>query len=71
MSLQYAKIIEVIETDVCRGEGTDLDPCRRVKQYWSKDGELLAEKDPVTVPTLNEYWTHKAKKVDFLGSPIK
>ena len=41
-----AKLVEVIETEIVRGKGIDTDPCRAVVQYWSKDGELLAERDP-------------------------
>lgn len=42
-----AQLIEVIRTDLTlRGrDGTDL--ARRVVQYWTPDGELLAEVDPV------------------------
>lgn len=40
-----AKIIEVIETVSMRGNGVDTVH-REVIQYWSKDGKLLAEKDP-------------------------
>jgi len=42
-----AKIIELIYVDVCKGRGTDADPYRTVHQYWTKDGELLWEDDPV------------------------
>jgi len=41
-----AKIIQVIETKALRGRGTEDDLCRQVVQYWSLDGELLAENDP-------------------------
>jgi hypothetical protein len=41
-----ARLIQVIETDLTiRGNGKD-DPYRTVTQYWSTDGELLAEVDP-------------------------
>ena len=41
-----ARVIEVVETDLTkRGNGVDI-PIRIVTQYWSKDGELLAEYDP-------------------------
>jgi hypothetical protein len=40
-----AKLIEVIETVSLRGEGVEGDPVRHIKQYWSKDGVLLAEQD--------------------------
>lgn len=42
-----AKVIQVIETDVTRGKGVEGDPIRGVTQYWSLDGDLLAESDPV------------------------
>ena len=43
-----ARLIQVIETDnERRGKGTEDDPVRRIVQYWSTDGILLAEVDPV------------------------
>lgn len=46
--LQFnARLIQVIETEIeLRGKGTEADPLRRVTQYWSTDGQLLAERDP-------------------------
>lgn len=41
------ELIPVIRTESLRGEGTEKDPCRTVIQYWSLDGKLLAEKDPL------------------------
>lgn len=41
-----AKVIQVIETISTRGKGTEENPCRIVHQYWSLEGELLAENDP-------------------------
>ena len=42
-----ARVIQVIETMALRGTGEDEnDMCREVTQYWSFDGELLAENDP-------------------------
>ena len=43
-----ARVIQVIETTALRGEGTEEDKCRYVKQYWDLDGKLLAENDPCT-----------------------
>lgn len=43
-----ARVIQVIETTALRGEGTEEDKCRQVKQYWNFNGELLAENDPCT-----------------------
>jgi len=40
-----AKVISVIETEADIGMGVDDDPCRRVKQYWSLEGKLLATCD--------------------------
>ena len=40
-----ARVIRIIETQSLKGEGTSMNPCRIVKQYWDFDGTLLAEKD--------------------------
>ena len=40
------RVLQVIETDlVRRGDGSKDNPFRRVTQYWSVAGELLAERD--------------------------
>lgn len=45
--MDAAKVIQVIETKLLRrGKGVESDPIRIVTQYWSLDGELLAEVDP-------------------------
>lgn len=42
-----AELIQVIKTTLeIRGHGTEESPMRRITQYWSLDGELLAEVDP-------------------------
>lgn len=41
-----AKLMLVIRTGEYRGEGTKEDIGRVVTQYFSIDGELLAENDP-------------------------
>ncbi len=41
-----ARLLQVIETNLLRrGDGTEADPVRKVTQYWSTDGVLLAERD--------------------------
>lgn len=46
--MKPVEIIQVIRTAiVCRGNGTPRDPNRIVTQFWSVDGDLLAEVDPV------------------------
>jgi hypothetical protein len=40
-----AKVIQVIETKSCRGDGTEKNPYRVVTQYWDFDGNILAEND--------------------------
>lgn len=40
-----ARLIQVIECCITRGEGTGQDPIRNVTEYWSTEGELLAERD--------------------------
>lgn len=41
-----AKVICVIETKSARGSGSLEQPSRTVTEYWSLDGEKLAENDP-------------------------
>jgi hypothetical protein len=42
------RIIQLIRTELTtRGFGVDGDPIRRIAQYWSMDGVLLFEHDPV------------------------
>lgn len=48
--VKSARIIEVIEVYTLIGNGTDDDPNRIRKEYWSKDGELLALNDPEINP---------------------
>lgn len=45
-----AKVIQVIVTDDLRGRGIESDPFRRVTQYFTLDGELLAEVDTCKGP---------------------
>lgn len=46
--MDKAEVIQVIRTTLTRrGDGKD-DPIRSITQYWSLDGELLAEVDPLT-----------------------
>ena len=41
------EIVQLIRTDLTkRGKGTEDDPCRVIRQYWSMDGELVFEIDP-------------------------
>lgn len=45
---ESARILFVIETKTARGSGaTPEDPVRIVTEYWSLDGEKLAEHDPI------------------------
>lgn len=50
-----ARVIQVIETKSNRGKGTLDDLSRQVVQYWSLEGQLLAERDSHT--TKNEQVT--------------
>ncbi len=44
-----ACLMEVIWVGFRRGDGSDSDPRRRVRQFWLKDGNLLIENDPWTI----------------------
>lgn len=41
-----ARVIEVIETKSARGCGSSEQPSRIITEYWSLEGEKLAERDP-------------------------
>lgn len=49
-----AKVIQVIETKSARGAGTTEQPSRMVTQYWSLDGQFLAEIDDLPSVTLED-----------------
>jgi len=56
------RVIQVIETELTkRGLGSLSDPVRNIKQYWSLDGELLAEVD-IWEKTFNEAKKSKEEK---------
>lgn len=44
-TVKGAKVIEVIEVEALHGEGVNADPFRIVTQYWSLDGNMLAQRD--------------------------
>lgn len=61
-----ARLIQVIETSIARGKGTEEDPVRTVRQYWSADGKLLAEDDPEHKPVMRKSQADKLmKNLDF------
>lgn len=43
-----AAVIKVIVTESVAGSGRDEDPIRKIVQYWSFEGELLAVSDPIS-----------------------
>jgi hypothetical protein len=48
--MDSAELIQVIRTTLTRRGDGKTDPIRVITQYWSVDGELLAEVDPVGLP---------------------
>ena len=44
------RVIQVIESTICRGKGTETDPCRTVTRYHDLDGLFLAELDSERCP---------------------
>lgn len=41
------QVMQVIRTELLlRGRGISKSPIRRIVQFWSMEGELLAEVDP-------------------------
>lgn len=45
--VESARVIQIIETRSSRGSGTPDQPARIVTEYWSLNGEKLAESDPI------------------------
>lgn len=39
-----AKLVELIYTEVTKGDGTKENPTRTVKQYWTLDGNYYLKK---------------------------
>lgn len=44
--INECKLMQVIYIEFTRGDGTEENPCRIVKQYRGIEGEFLAENDP-------------------------
>lgn len=49
-NLRSARIVEVVEIEVYEGHGTPESIGRIVTYYMSKDGNLLAKRDPAKEP---------------------
>ena len=48
MDVDTAEVIQVIRTTLTRrGDGTTESPIRVITQYWTLEGKLLVEVDPV------------------------
>ena len=45
--MDTAEVIQVIRTDILRRGDGKFTPIRVITQYWSLDGKLLAEVDPM------------------------
>ncbi len=46
--MDKVEILKLIKTTLTRrGEGVHLDPVRVITQYWTMDGELVFEIDPI------------------------
>lgn len=59
------KVIQVIETELLlRGNGEPGDPFRRVKQYYSLDGTLLAEVDQHLIDRMRQAVASERRKVE-------
>lgn len=47
LPMYYSRVVQIIETTRCVGKGVEHDPIRRIVEYWSFDGTLLASSDPL------------------------
>jgi len=49
------QVIKVIRTTLTgRGKGKEGSVYRKIEQFWSLDGELLAENDPILQKKIDE-----------------
>ena len=63
------KVIQVIESDVCMGEGTGEDTYRNVMTYHTLEGKFLAKNDPCAP---NEWEAARSKRrVEELKKRVK
>lgn len=68
--MDTVKVVQLIETTLTRrGDGTKEEPIRIVKQFWTFDGELVAEVDPAKIepPKISVV----DKKLSFVAGGIK
>ena len=49
-----ARVEQVIVTRALKGAGTEDDPCRKVIQYWTLDGELIVTRSQYEEGQSNE-----------------
>ena len=54
--------VEVIRVTYYQGMGTDDDPGREVRSYYTKAGELIGNDDPYNAPTLDQIEKVTTKK---------
>jgi hypothetical protein len=45
--MEEVRVMQVIRVVVARGTDMPDDKMRSVEQYWSMDGLILAERDPI------------------------
>ena len=43
--MSQAKVIKVIETEELKGNGSEKNPYRRIKQFWTLKGAFIMEND--------------------------
>ena len=46
MGPHTVEMVEMVRVVFARGAGTENDIVRTVEQFWTRDGELIAERDP-------------------------
>lgn len=63
-----ARIVQVIETKFARGSDEVDNPVRMVRQYWSVEGELLAEAEETATArrSLTEQYRAALNRLKFL-----
>lgn len=65
-----AKLIQVIEMETMRGLGVEHNPIRTVTQWWTTDGQMLAELDPFADLVLDHH-TERYIRQRLQENPVK
>ncbi len=67
--MKKARMVEVIETTVVEGEGTEKDPARLTTSYWTKEGAFIGTMKAQTTVKMESIYGGD-ERVGLLGEAI-